>query len=574
MARLQSWNLALLCLFVVIAFNDDATFAAVLPRRAPLKVAAMDGEALTAPSPLPVVSTYSLYFGNGGATVSNPVKTKGAASPTSGIPSSSATAPAKSTSSAGQCPSKKKHTSAVVSASSSVPSSLASPSIGSSNSSSVVSSSSQQNTVFPTVGPAMPTSTAQRVSVKVAEVLPHNFVNKVDVLVETYHGITGRKARQVALILANQTGVVANATRTETILSNLAEAYPSNNATVEEGRTRNATLFDWTTSAAGTAAAAAGVSPPSNTSEAAEASRAVPLAHKFVIQSGQSNITLLSNTADYGPDQVRHDLHVIRKWAGDLDQLSTPALLDETVAAIMSASARYFPELSTRDAARVIMADIKAESDFDPDNISGGRLDSGSSWGLMQVSPFGSAELKLFQKHATVKHNTYSWDQQYNVTTTPVTFGAGSLLDWDTGKIMDLKSLTNDDLFRPWVNIHVATWIQSNLARTSSQDPYDWPDVYNKSNAARALLNSQAAWTAVNQALVGAGLPRTCLTALGSWVAGPAVDGYGSYTQPGDDISAPYFNNIAQGLSVLYAKTVKPSWLNTLTLHAGLVDYH
>ena len=240
----------------------------------------------------------------------------------------------------------------------------------------------------------------------------------------------------------------------------------------------------------------------------------------------------------------------------------------------MSASARYFPELSTQDAARVIMADMKAESDFDTDNISGGRLDSGSSWGLLQVSPFGSGELQLFQQHATVTKNTFSWDEQYNISTQPASFGAGPLLDWETGKILDVKQLNNEDLFRPWVNVHVATWIQSNLARTSSQDPSTWPNVYEKSNTARRLDNDKQGRVALNQALVGAGLPRSCLTALGSWVAGPAVDGYGSYDQQGDDVSTPYFRNIAQGLSVLYGKTIKPSWLNTLTLHAGLVDYH
>ncbi len=152
------------------------------------------------------------------------------------------------------------------------------------------------------------------------------------------------------------------------------------------------------------------------------------------MQAGKSNITLLSNVPNYGPSQARHDLHVIRKWAGDLNQLSTPALLDETVAAILSAAARYLPELSTIDAARAIMADIKAESDFDTNNVSGGRLDSGSSWGLMQVSPLGSGELKLFQQHATVTKNTYSWSTSWNVTTTPTTFGAGPLLDWIRAK--------------------------------------------------------------------------------------------------------------------------------------------
>lgn len=411
-------------------------------------------------------------------------------------------------------------------------------------------------------------------SIEAEKVLPHNFVNKVDLLVETYDGITGRKARQVALILSNQTSVVANTSRTDTILSNLAEAYPVNNATSTSGeKTRNATLFDWTTNSS----TASGDSPASTlTTNSTDAAKIAQLPQQYVVQAGRSNITLLSNTPGYGPDQVRHDLHVIRKWAGDLDQLATRALLDETVAAILSASARYYPELSTRDAARVIMADIKAESDFDPDNISGGRLDSGSSWGLMQVSPFASGELALFQQHATVRRNVYSWSERYNVTTTPASAGAGPLLDWATGELLNRGALTLDDLFRPWINVHVATWIQSNLARTSSQDPYTWPIVYAASNAARnsASTARTTAWAAVDAALVGAGLPRSFLTALGSWVAGPAVDGYGSYTRPGDDVSKPYFNNIVQGLSVLYNATVQPAWLNTLTLHPGLVDYH
>lgn len=416
---------------------------------------------------------------------------------------------------------------------------------------------SQQNTIFPTVAPESSTqpSSAQRIAVNGKVTLPREFGNKVDTFVETFDGLTGRKARQLAMILSNQTSVVANASKSETILSNLAEAYPSNNITSMQKSQQS-------TNAKQIAATPTQI--PTNTTTAATP-------HKYIISSGRSNITLLSNTPDYGPSQVHRDLHLIRKWAYDLSQLSTPALLDETVAAIMSASARYFPELSTRDAARVIMADIKAESDFDHDAVSGGRLDSGSSWGLMQVSPFGSGELKLFQQHATVTRNTYSWSTEYNVTTAPTLFRAGPLLDWDTGKTLDLKNLTNKDLFRPWVNIHVATWIQCNLARTSSQDPYTWPQVYAKSNAAR---NTKTGWAAVEQALVGAKLPRTFQTGLGSWVAGPAVDGYGSYTQKGDDVSWPYLKNIAAGLSVLYETGIPLSWLNTLTLHGGLVDFH
>ncbi|TKY87244.1 hypothetical protein EX895_003921 [Sporisorium graminicola] len=530
----------------------------------------MQGDVRAAPTPLPIVSTYTLYFGKGGSTTTAPSASQTVSTPTPSASTSSSALP-RSTSSAGTC-SKNKHTSAIGSPSSS--GSLASTTIDPKKSSSSTPSSPRQSSIFPTVAPAVPTTVAsgQRVSINAGVVLPHNFVNKVDVLVATYNGITGRKARQVALILNNQTSVVANTSRTDAILSNLAEAYPANNATSDGAATRNATLFDWTTDTSGANSAA--TQPTNGTGSDASADAKLP--QQFVVQAGRSNITLLSNTAGYGPDQVRHDLHVIREWAGDLDQLATRALLDETVAAIMSASARYYPELPTRDAARIIMADIKAESDFEPDNISGGRLDSGSSWGLLQVSPFGSGELRLFQQHATVRRNTYSWSEQYNVTTTPSTFGAGPLLDWDTGKLLDLKSLTNDDLFRPWVNVHVATWIQSNLARTSSQDPYTWPVVYANSNAARnsAKNAKTAAWAAVDASLVGAGLPRSFLTALGSWVAGPAVDGYGSYTQSGDDISKPYFNNIAQGLSVLYNSTIQPSWLSTLTLRAGLIDYH
>ncbi len=129
-----------------------------------------------------------------------------------------------------------------------------------------------------------------------------------------------------------------------------------------------------------------------------------------------------------------------------------------------------------------------------------------------------------------------------------------------------MDSLTTEDLFRPWVNVHVASWIQSNLARTSSQDPYSWGDIYAKMNSTND--------TATSQALIGARLSRSFLTGLGSWVAGPAVDGYGSYTQPGDDISKSYFRNIVQGLSVLYGHKVDVDWLDGLTLRAGLVDFH
>ncbi|PWN50884.1 hypothetical protein IE53DRAFT_314930, partial [Violaceomyces palustris] len=297
---------------------------------------------------------------------------------------------------------------------------------------------------------------------------------------------------------------------------------------------------------------------------------------------GLSSIVLTSNQADYGPADVRHDLHVIRKWAGDLNQLSTTALMDETVAAIMSAAARYYPELPTRAICRMIMADIKAESDFDTNNVSGGRLDSGSSWGLMQVSPDGgSQELKLFKDHVVTSTNDYSWEKTVSSS------HAGPLLDWKTGKEMKVSTLTNQDLFRPWINIHMASWIQSNLARTSSQDPYDWTAISKASvkarnstlaqqanpNSASLSKTATSAWDKVKTLLVGSGLPRSLETGLGSWVAGPAMDGEGSYKQDGDEISDQYLITIAESLTVLYGNPVGTDWLGGLLLNAGLVDF-
>ncbi|KAJ9478067.1 hypothetical protein PHBOTO_001651 [Pseudozyma hubeiensis] len=549
MTRSTTRKAALLCMYLATAFNfiaDTAVNAAVIPRMAPLKVTPMEGDVLTAPTPLPIVATYVLYFGNNGATTTPPSFSPTSTRSTSSAPTSTSS-PARSTTKAGKCT--KKKTTAVPSSSASASASVRANVAPSASTTSTVL---QQNTVFPTVAPARWTaSTKQRASIN-AEVLPHNFVNKVDDLVETFQGMTGRKARQLALILSNQTDVVANTSKTNTILSNLAEAYPSNNTTAAES--------------------SSSISNSSTTSTPSSALKST-LPKQYIIATGQSNITLFSNTANYGPNEVRHDLHVIRRWAGDLGQLSTRALLDETTAAILSASSRYFPELSTRDAARVIMADIKAESDFDPTVVSGGRLDSGSSWGLMQVSPFGSGELALFQQHVTVDSNTFSWTGRDNTTSW---VDAGPLLDWNTGKTLQVSKLTTEDLFRPWVNIHIATWIQSNLARTSSQDPYTWPQISAKSATARSssAKTSAGAWLAVDRSLVGAKLPRSYLTGLGSWVAGPAVDGYGSYTQAGDDVSKPYFNNIADGLSVLYNTTMTTAWMNSLTLHPGLVDFH
>ncbi|KDN53549.1 hypothetical protein K437DRAFT_1280 [Tilletiaria anomala UBC 951] len=296
------------------------------------------------------------------------------------------------------------------------------------------------------------------------------------------------------------------------------------------------------------------------------------------LPSAPSVQSMPSNNPNYNVPQVRRDLLNVMAWAGDTGALQGDEL-DETVAAIMSAAARYFPEVPTRAMCRTLIADIKTESDFNTSLISGGRLDSGSSWGLLQVSPGGgSQELKLFKQHAQVARNTFSW--------APTASSLGPLIDWQSGEQVDLDSLTNDDLFRPWINIHVAAWIQSNSARTSSQDPADWPNIAfaaaNVRKQAQVGANPGTDQTASQLAsarqqlksqLQGAGLPRSVRTGLGTWVAGAATDGYGSYMQAGDDISRQYISTIAKAVSHLYGYTVSTAWFNGLQVNAGLVDY-
>lgn len=59
----------------------------------------------------------------------------------------------------------------------------------------------------------------------------------------------------------------------------------------------------------------------------------------------------------------------------------------------------------------------------------------------------------------------------------------------------------------------------------------------------------------------------------GSWVAGPASDGPGSYLQKGDDISDQYLKAVMAGVEHLYGKKLGIQWLENLKLNKGLVDY-
>lgn len=288
-----------------------------------------------------------------------------------------------------------------------------------------------------------------------------------------------------------------------------------------------------------------------------------------------NNIVLTSNNPNYGATEVMADLNQILKWAGDTGNVNS-AQKSEIVAALLSASARYYPDLPTKVIVRIMLADITQESDYNVKEISGARLDSGTSWGLLQVSPGdGSLELKLFQQHANVLTHNFTYGMPDDIRADV----RGPLLDYATGKMINLASLTNDDLFRPWINIHVAMWIQSNLARTSSQDPYDWKALNDYSWAIKTAavdITSSSVIAKWKKLLKGSGVATNVRTAMGSWVAGPAVDS-GGYLTSGDDISVGYLNAIMRGVRELYgvssAADMPKAWLETYTLNPGLIDY-
>lgn len=256
------------------------------------------------------------------------------------------------------------------------------------------------------------------------------------------------------------------------------------------------------------------------------------------------------------------------KWAYDTEQLQG-GLFNETVDAVWSAAARYWNEVPARAAARIIISDMKAESDFD------NKMVDGPAWGLMQVTPGqDSNELDLFRKHATVKHHKFSW-QAGGIKDGP---GSGALTDYQSSEPLDVASLKNRDLLRPWINVHVASWIQSNLARSGSNDPYDWQEM---AKLARTTVHStdssskSKAQKKLDKYLKATGLPYTFKTALGSWLAGPATDGHGSYAQDGDNQSEDYFGTVMDGVRMLYGKSgMTVQFLNKYKVHPGFVDYN
>lgn len=166
-----------------------------------------------------------------------------------------------------------------------------------------------------------------------------------------------------------------------------------------------------------------------------------------------------------------------------------------------------------------------------------------------------------------------------------------------------------DDLFRPWVNIHIAAWLQSNLGRTASKDPSDWsrePQLGGgNGNAGRRKRREIMLEERDRQLMVQAEVsfkktvhptstpttpdsptqsstprplsyPKSLRTSFGSWVAGPGKNEGDTtgYKKSGDDISSQYLNEIMKGIQVLYNdKSLNRSWLSKIVLKSGTIDY-
>ena len=183
------------------------------------------------------------------------------------------------------------------------------------------------------------------------------------------------------------------------------------------------------------------------------------------------NFVVTSTEPSYGPDQCKEDLLKTMELSKAEAQLANQ--IDETVAAIMDSAAHYYIELPTRKICRAIISFIRAESDFNPhltDNHN--RFTGGLSYGLMGVSPDGHQdELDLFKAKAD----------------------SSRVLDWKTRQPLDVNSLQLEDLKRPWVNIHIASWFLSNMARSGSPDLKDWSND-KRGIMSPSVLNAFKSW--------------------------------------------------------------------------------
>lgn len=369
---------------------------------------------------------------------------------------------------------------------------------------------------------------------------------------------------------SNQCGSSSNTGTVTSITVTVTSTSSSSSSTSTSNSVSASTSASTTTSTPASQTTSTSTSSTSSTTNAAS-----PVA--TVTTGGGTRIMLQSNSPGYGYNEAMNDLNRIMSWAGDDGNLSD-AQKQEVVAALFSGSARYWPELPTKDIIRIMLADIRAESDFRPGVLGGPRLDSGASYGLLQISPDAGAQMmSLIKNHMNVNTHNFTW----GIDAPNVRAGIrGQLIDWESGEKVNLASLTNDDLLRPWINIHVSMWIQSNLARTSSNDPYWWTQLNDyswslkQSNAQQLTATQSQTYTNM---LYGAGVPRSPKTALGSWVAGAATNGNGSYLSSGDDVSATYFAAIMKSINFLYNDTTGTTWtsdwLDSFIVNAGLTDY-
>jgi len=238
-------------------------------------------------------------------------------------------------------------------------------------------------------------------------------------------------------------------------------------------------------------------------------------------------VVVPSNDPKYGPEEVKQDILKLISL-NDAFKL-TGDKLSETTAAVLSAAFRYYPELPTQSICRLIISLISTESSFNPNYANVAIEESGKSYGLMQITPLGNIkQLDLFKNN----HNF------------------SGLIEFSSGAPIVVSTLKSpNDLFRPWINIHVATWIQSNLGRTGGVDPSKWGS------------NKQGP------------VDLTVKSSLGNWVAGPADEGEYNYSGSKDYISGPYFRDILNSVSDLYNKRVDEEFLENMKLLPGLKYY-
>lgn len=238
-------------------------------------------------------------------------------------------------------------------------------------------------------------------------------------------------------------------------------------------------------------------------------------------------VLVKSNDATYGVEEIKQDLN---KFIASTDcKKLTYEKITELTAGILSAAERYYPELPTKDICRVLIGTMYVESKLNPTFYNGAYSFTGKGYGLMQIAPYAEIrQLDLFKTH----HNF------------------SNLFEYGTGDKISAKSLkAPDDLYNPWVNIHIGAWIQSNFGRTGGKNPSEW------SNATPGPVAS------------------TVKSGLGSWIAGAASNGDDGYGGSRDFESNAYFKDVLNAASLLFEKKLEEEFLENMKLKYGVIYY-